>query len=134
MLTPALPGALVANPAPPALLQDVGQGVVIMHPVPGFTDFLPEPHNPGGGSVLGLHAKKPVEPDCSLGLTQAQGPHVPGRMSKLRPGSPALGVRLGGGQLGQALSSLLRLTLHSSGFTFRPEILRSTYSQSQHAR
>lgn len=29
MLTPTLPGALVANPAPPALPQDVGQGVVI---------------------------------------------------------------------------------------------------------
>lgn len=91
------------QPSPPALLQDVGQGVVITRPVPGFTDFLPQPHNPGGGSVLGLHAEKLGEPDCSLGLTQAQGPHTAGRVSKPRPGSLALGVRLGGAQLGQAL-------------------------------
>ena len=88
-LTPALPGALAANPAPLALLQDVGQGVVITRPVPGFTDFLPQPHNPGGRSVLGLHAEKPGEPGCSLGLTQGQGPHAAGRVSKPRPGSNA---------------------------------------------
>lgn len=126
------------QPSPTSSPQDVGQGVVITHPVPGFTDFLPSLTTQECGLVLDLHAKKPVEPDRSSWPHHLlQGPHVAGRMSKLRLAcalaAPPLGVRLWVGSWVKPFPASYGQCSTSLGLLPGPEILRSTYFSSKPA-